>query len=104
MLEIYHMILESAGEESRGAQTNPIEEPSKKFQTMFSSHTNLSGPKFSTTGYGFGLARVLLPGPMGAIGINPALYPDTPVVGRDLRPRTTSCHQGILTGAFATMV
>ena len=64
----------------------------------------MGDPTFRETSYGFGWARVQLPGPMGAMGCNPLLMPhDMPVVGKGA-PSTLVCYyQGSLPGALAAM-
>ncbi|TAQ89090.1 hypothetical protein B7494_g2565 [Chlorociboria aeruginascens] len=104
MLEIYRVLLLSGSDQLRTGKSSTPDSPFQNVQKQFASHINLSGAKYSETGYGFGLARVQLPGPMGAIGTNPALMPDMPVVARGSPPQLALYHQGTLAGAFATVV
>ena len=54
--------------------------------------------------YGYGWARIQLPGPMGNIGCNPPLMPDgMPVVGKGGPSRLIIYQQGSLPGALAAV-
>ena len=64
----------------------------------------MGDPTFRETSYGFGWARVQLPGPMGAMDCNPLLMPhDMPVVGKGAPSKFVCYHQGSLPGALAAM-
>ncbi|PVH72725.1 beta-lactamase/transpeptidase-like protein [Cadophora sp. DSE1049] len=104
MLEFYRVLLVSGSDQQKSGKTSAPGSPFRQVREQFSSHIQLSGPKYSQTGYGFGLARVQLPGSMGAIGTNPTLYPDMPIVGRGSPSRLALYHQGTLAGAFATVI
>ena len=64
----------------------------------------MGDPTFRETSYGFGWARVQLPGPMGAMDCNPLLMPhDMPVVGKGAPSKFVCYHQSSLPGALAAM-
>ena len=78
--------------------------PLKQVNHIESAKIPMGDPIFRETSYGFGWARVQLPGPMGDMGCNPLLMPqDMPVVGKGA-PSTLMCyHQGSLPGALAAV-
>lgn len=104
MLTFYRALLLAERDQERTGESTTSGLPFKNAKEQFKSHINLSGPLYGETGYGFGLARVNLPAPMGAIGANPALLPEMPTVGRGLSPKVALYHQGTLAGAFATVI
>jgi hypothetical protein len=53
--------------------------------------------------YGLGWTLTNLPAPMGAIGLNPDLVDEMPVVGRGASSRKGVCHEGCLAGALSAV-
>jgi hypothetical protein len=104
MLTFYRALFLAERDQQRTGESTTTGSPFKNTKEQFKSHINLSGPLYGDTGYGFGLARVTLPAPMGSIGTNPALLPDMPIVGRGLSPVVALYHQGTLAGAFSTVI
>jgi Beta-lactamase len=70
-----------------------------------SAKTPMNQPTRGEKSYGFGWARVQLPGTMGDIGCNPPLMPHgMPVVGKGAPSQLVIYHQGSLPGALAAVI
>lgn len=104
LLKLYSSLLRSANEQFASGTTSNKGSPLKQINHLLSAKIPMADPTFRETSYGFGWARVQLPGPMGAIGCNPRLMPHgMPVVGKGA-PSTLVCyHQGSLPGALAAV-
>jgi CubicO group peptidase (beta-lactamase class C family) len=75
--------------------------PLKQVAQLMSAHVPMDQPSKNEASYGFGWARVQLPGKMGQIGMNPGLMRDgMPIVGKGVPPRLVLFHQGSLPGAL----
>jgi hypothetical protein len=82
--------------------------PLRQVSRLMSAHAIMSSspqPSRNEASYGFGWARVQLPGRMGQLGINADLMPEgMPVVGRGVEPRLVLFHQGSYAGALAIAI
>ena len=96
--------LNPANEQSASGETSTKESPLKQVNHLMSAKIPMGDPTFKETSYGFGWARVQLPGPMGAVDCNPPLIPHgMPVVGKGA-PSTLVCyHQRCMPGALAAV-
>ena len=104
LLKLYSSFLRSAKEQFESGKTSTEGSPLKQVNHLMSAKIPMGDPTFRETSYGFGWARVQLPGPMGAIGCNPPLMPDgMPVVGKGACSTMVCYHQGSLPGALAAV-
>ena len=104
LLKFCSSLLRSASDQFASGKTLTKDSPLKQVNHIESAKIPMGDPIFRETSYGFGWARVQLPGPMGDMGCNPLLMPqDMPVVGKGA-PSTLMCyHQGSLPGALAAV-
>ena len=104
LLKFCSCLLRSANEQFASGKTSTKHSRLKQVNHLMSAKIPMGDPTFRETSYGFGWARVQLPGPMGAVGCNLPLTPQgMPVVGKGA-PSTLVCyHQGSLPGALAAM-
>ncbi len=104
LLKLYSSFLRSANDQFASGKTSSKDSPLKQVNYLMSAKIPMGDPTFRETSYGFGWARVQLPGPMGAVGCNPPLMPHgMPVIGKSA-PSTMVCyHQGCMPGALAAV-
>ena len=104
LLKFCSSFLGAASDQFASGKTSTEGSPLKQVNHLMSAKVPMGDPTIRETSYGFGWARVQLPGPMGAMGCNPLLMPhDMPVIGKGA-PSTLVCyHQCSLPGALAAM-
>ena len=104
LLKFYSSLLGPANEQFASGTTLTEDSPLKQVNHLMSAKIPMGDPTFRETSYGFGWARVQLPGPMGAVGCNPPLMPHgMPVVGKGAPSTLVCCHQGGMPGALAAV-
>lgn len=104
LLGLYNNLLFAAQDQFCSGQTSSEGSPFKMADCLMSAKTPLGLTGFREQSYAFGWARVQLPGPMGAVGLNPKLMPDgMPIVGKGGQGQLVVYHQGSLPGALAAV-
>nr|ODN97871.1 hypothetical protein L204_03296 [Cryptococcus depauperatus CBS 7855] len=79
--------------------------PLKQVAHLMSAKVLVDPPSRNEASYGFGWARVQLPGKLGHIGMNPDFMPGgMPIVGKGVTPRLVIFHQGSGPGALSHVV
>ena len=102
LLKLYAVFLSSANDQFAKGTTFTDGSPLKQVNHLMSAQIPMPEPSLGEKSYGFGWARVQLPGPMGDIGCNPPLMPDgMPVVGKGAPSTLVWFHQGSFPGALA---
>lgn len=104
LLKLYAVFLSSAKDQFARGTTSTDGPPLKQVAHLMSARVPISEPSLGEKSYGFGWARVQLPGPMGDIGCNLPLMPDgMPVVGKGAPSTLVWFHQGSFPGALAAV-
>ena len=104
LLKLYSEFLSTANDQFSNGLTSTKGSPLKQVNHLMSAKIPMSQLTCRETSYGFGWARVQLPGRMGDIGCNPALMPEgMPIVGKGGPSRLVIYHQGSLPGALAAV-
>ncbi len=104
-LLVFYQELMRAGKHQFGTgQTCTPGSPLYQVAQSLSSKIPLKETSLRENSYAFGWVRSQLPGPMGAVGLNPNLIPDgMPIVGKGGPSRLVLYHQGSLPGALAAV-
>lgn len=104
LLKLYSVFLASANDQFASGTTSTRDSPLKQVNHLMAAKIPIHQATRGEVSYGFGWARVQLPGPMGDIGCNPPLMPDgMPVVGKGGPSRLIIYHQGSFPGALAAV-
>ena len=104
LLKLYSVFLTSANDQFASGTTSTKGSPLKQVNHLLSAKIPMNQPTLRESSYGFGWARVQLPGSMGAVGFNPDLMPDgMPVVGKGVPSKLVIYHQGSLPGTLAAV-
>ncbi|KAI1178439.1 putative D-aminoacylase [Nemania sp. FL0916] len=105
LMKLYRAFMKGFNDQLASERTSTEGLPLKQVNHLMSAKTIMSQPSRNEASYGFGWARVQLPGRMGQIGINPDLMLDgMPVVGKGVTPRLVIFHQGSGPGALACAI
>lgn len=104
LLKLYMAIMGAGEHQYRTGETSTPESPLKQVSYLLSSHIPLTGTSLRESSYACGWVRAQLPGPMGAVGLNPKLMPDgMPIVAQGSQSQLMIYHQGSLPGALAAV-
>ena len=104
LLKLYSVFLASANDQFASGTTRTRDSPLKQVNHLMSAKVPIHQATRGEVSYGFGWARVQLPGPMGDIGCNPPLMPGgMRVVGKGGPSRLIMYHQGSFPGALAAV-
>ncbi|KAK1832568.1 beta-lactamase/transpeptidase-like protein [Podospora conica] len=104
LLVYYSAILKSRAVEFGGSEGVDSESTIIKQASYLTSGQNFLASKLQfEQSYGFGLARVQLPGVFGALGLNSGLVPEMPVIGKGDTSKLVIYHQGSYPG-FLTSI
>ena len=104
LLKLYRVFLASANDQFASGTTSTKYSPLKQVNHLMSAKIPMHQATHGEASYGYGWARVQLPGPMGNVGNNPPLMLDgMPVVGKGGPSRLVLYHQGSLPGALAAV-
>jgi hypothetical protein len=87
--------MRAANDQFESGETSTPGSPLKQVNYLMSAKIPINGPTKNEASYGFGWARVQLPGTMGGVGCNPPLMPGgMPIVGRGVPSKLVVYHQG----------
>ena len=101
LLILYHSLLRASDYQFKTGLTCTPGSPFQQARTLFHSYMPLPTLSLRETSYALGWMRIQLPGPMGAIGLNPKLmHNNMPSIGRGSPSRLVLYHQGCLPGAL----
>jgi CubicO group peptidase (beta-lactamase class C family) len=104
LLVLYDAFMLAANDQFATGKTSTSGSPLKQVNHIMSARIPMGGPTLNEASYGFGWARVQLPGTMGGIGCNPGLMPGgMPIVGKGGPSRLVVYHQGSLPGALSAV-
>ncbi|KAI9923459.1 hypothetical protein AWENTII_003170 [Aspergillus wentii] len=106
LLVFYQEVLNAASQQLRGnTSAEKNQSPLKQLKTLLTGHTFFPSQRRSLNEqtYGLGWIRTQLPGELGAIGLNPGLVKNMPIVGRSSPSRLTIYHQGNVPGATSAV-
>lgn len=103
LLVFYKTFLKSLNNQVHTGQNSTPGSPLKHVRQLMSPHMQLPEEIYEKSSYGLGWTLTDLPAPMGAIGLNPDLVDETPVVGREAFSRKVVYHQGSLAGALSAV-
>ncbi|KAL9026675.1 MAG: hypothetical protein Q9196_004698 [Gyalolechia fulgens] len=105
LVKLYIAFLESAAYQFENQVTSTPGSPLKQVPFLFSPKIAMNRISLHETSYALGWARMQTPGPMGAIGLNPALLSPRPVpeVARGHGSHLILYHQGSMPGSLAAV-
>lgn len=104
LLKFYQELMRAGKHQFSTGQTSTPGSPLNQVAQMLSAKIPIREKSLREDSYALGWARTQLPGPMGAIGLNPKLMPDgMPLVGKGAPSRLVVYHQGSHPGALAAV-
>ena len=104
LLRLYKALLKAGDHQFRTGETSTPGSPLKQVSHLLSFKIPLGQTSLRENSYAFGWVRAQIPGPMGAVGLNPKLMPSgMPIVGKGSPSRLVLYHQGSLPGALASV-
>ena len=104
LLTLYQELMRAGKDQFSTGQTSTPGSPLKQVPQLLSSKIPLKETSQLENSYALGWVRCQLPGPMGAVGLNPKLLPDgMPIVGKGVPSRLVIYHQGSNPGALAAV-
>lgn len=105
LLHFYKVFLSSLHDQLKSQGTQTPESPLRCVPALVSAKIPMDETSLLEKSYAFGWARVQLPGPMGAIGINAAIDPKKmPTVAKNTASKLVLYHQGNLPGVPASAI
>ncbi|KAI8685217.1 hypothetical protein NCS57_00190400 [Fusarium keratoplasticum] len=104
LLKAYAAVMDAVTDQFSTAVASTPSSQIKLAQDLFSAKIPMAQLTYQEASYGFGLARVQLPGPMGHIGMNPGLIDgQMPTVAKGVGSTLAFYHQGSLPGALSAI-
>ena len=100
LMNLYGALLSAYKDQISSGSTTTPDSPFKQVVTCMSNQNPMPGNTLLEQSYGLGWARAELPGPMGAVGLNPGLVDTMPIVGKGNSSRLAIYHQGSIGGAL----
>ncbi|WVO15585.1 hypothetical protein L204_103245 [Cryptococcus depauperatus] len=105
LMKLYKAFMACFNDQFATGKTSTDGLPLKQVTHLMSAKVLMDPSSRNEASYGFGWARVQLPGKMGHIGINPASMPGgMPIVGKGVAPRLVIFHQGSGLGTLSLVV
>nr|ODN96906.1 hypothetical protein L204_03618 [Cryptococcus depauperatus CBS 7855] len=105
LMKLYKAFITCFNDQFATGKTSTNGLPLRHVAHLMSAKVLMDPPSRNEASYGFGWARVQLPGKMGHIGINPDFMPGgMPIVGKGVTPRLVIFHQGSGPGALSLVV
>lgn len=104
LLVMYQAFLAANAEELLSVTVAEHGNPFKQVHTLLAPHIALSDEALSTQSYSPGWVRTVLPGRLGATGINGMYISAMPVVGRGSKPKLIYHHNGSLAAFLSSVI
>ena len=101
LMNLYGSFLKTYKDQMSPGNTTTPGSPFKQVVTCMSNQNPMPGDTLLEQSYGLGWIRAELPGPMGAVGLNPGLVDSMPIVGKGSSSRLAIYHQGSIGGALS---
>lgn len=104
LLVMYQAFLAANAEQSPSVTAAEHGNPFKQVHMLLAPHIALSDEPLSKQSYGLGWVRTVLPGSLGATGINGMHISAMPVVGRGSKPKLVYHHNGSLAAFLSSVI